>query len=503
MSKITKNIIYNFFGQGIILILGFVAVKYIFKQLGDEALGIIYFALMMSSILTTILELGIGSSTVREVSCHLRDDPEYIHQFIRTASFFYWSVYILFSLIIYFIAPFIVEHWVHIKNIDARTTVLILRIVGIAAFTSLPRVLYASIFRGLERMEFNNAIDVITNILQQLGIVLIIFFGGGILPVVSWLAVSFLLGIIFYIFILSNYFFPLKTFIPQYFHFVVKRNLNFASKMTLLSILSIIQTQTDKLLISKLLPISFIGYYSIIYTGLGRTAIIADSVSQAAFPSFSSSFKKNNHLDLTSQYWKLQDFISLLTIPIFALMPFIAIPLFSYIFNAEIAQKLFLPFVFLSMGFYMHSTVIIPYFFSLAVGKPEISSKMNLLALFIVVPVTVLLIFLFGLTGAALSWIFYHLFVYLYGIRRICRECLDISPKEWYTHIIKIIFLSVIIYGTIWLGLRLFNIKSIISLVFYYFIASIIFAFGAYKLMRKELKSTIDGYIQKLKQKVG
>lgn len=499
MSKVTKNIIYNFLGQGILLILGFVAVKYIFNQLGDEALGIIYFALMMSSILTAILELGIASSTVREISTHWQEDPEYTHQFIRTASLFYWSSYIIFSLIIYFIAPFIVEHWIHIKNIDAKTTVLILRIVGIAAFTSLPRVLYASIFRGLERMEFNNVIDVVMNILQQLGIILIIFFGGKVLPVVSWVAVSFFLGIIIYIFILSKYFFSLKTFIPQYFSSVVKRNLNFASRMASISMLSVIQTQADKLIISKLLPISFVGYYSVVYTGLARTSIIADSVSQAVFPSFSSLFKKNNHLDLDSQYWKLQDFISIFTIPLFALMPFIAIPFFGYIFNAEIAQQLFLPFIFLSAGFYMHSTVVIPYFFSLAVGKPGITAKMNFYALFIILPVTIALIYFFGLAGAGFSWVFYHLFVYVYGIRRICRECLHIVPKEWYLHIIKIVFPAIIIYGIVWFGTQLFNLKSIIYLLFSYFFASIIFAFGAYKLMRKELKSVIGRYIQKLR----
>lgn len=503
MSKVSKNILYNLAGQGILLILGFIAVKYIFKQLGGEALGIIYFALMMNAILAATLELGITFSTVREVSCHSRDDPEYIRQFIKTASLFYWLSYIVFALLIYFVAPFIAGHWIHIKNIDEQATILILRIIGIAALTSLPRVLYASIFRGLERMEFNNAIDVTTSILQQLGIVLIIFFGGGVLPVVSWIAISFLFSTVCYIFILSKYFFPLKTFIPQYFPSVVKRNLNYTSKMTSVSILSIIQTQADKLIISKLLPISFVGYYSIVYTGLAKTSIIADSVAHAVFPSFSALFKKNNHSYLNSQYWKFQDFISLFTIPLFALIPFIAIPLFSYIFNAEIAQKLFLPLIFLSLGFYMHNTVLVPSFFSIAVGKPEISVKTNLLALFVVLPVTILLILLFGLAGAGFSWIFYHLFFYTYAIRRICRECLHISPKEWYIHIIKIIFLSVIIYGIAWLGLQLFNTKSIVYLAFSYLVASIIFAFGSYKLMRKELKSAINGYIQKLKQKNG
>ena len=70
MSRLSKNIVYNFFGQGLLLLLGFVAVKYVFKQLGEDALGIIYFTLTMNSVLCTVLELGISTTTVREVSAH-------------------------------------------------------------------------------------------------------------------------------------------------------------------------------------------------------------------------------------------------------------------------------------------------------------------------------------------------------------------------------------------------------------------------------------------------
>jgi len=45
MSKLTKNIIFNLIGQSILLVLGFVAVRYIYRGLGEDALGIICFAL--------------------------------------------------------------------------------------------------------------------------------------------------------------------------------------------------------------------------------------------------------------------------------------------------------------------------------------------------------------------------------------------------------------------------------------------------------------------------
>ena len=63
MSRLSKNIIYNLCGQGLLLILGFVAVKYIFKQLGEDVLGIIFFAAIMNIVLVAVLKLGISATT--------------------------------------------------------------------------------------------------------------------------------------------------------------------------------------------------------------------------------------------------------------------------------------------------------------------------------------------------------------------------------------------------------------------------------------------------------
>ena len=81
MSKLFKNIIYNLLGQGIVLVVSFLAVKNIFNQLGAEVLGIIYFTAAINAVLTTVLDFGFSSSTVREVSGHFETDKKYVKDF--------------------------------------------------------------------------------------------------------------------------------------------------------------------------------------------------------------------------------------------------------------------------------------------------------------------------------------------------------------------------------------------------------------------------------------
>ncbi|OGS45228.1 MAG: hypothetical protein A2539_10380 [Elusimicrobia bacterium RIFOXYD2_FULL_34_15] len=500
MSKLSKNIVYNIGGQGLLLILSLVAVKYVFNRLGGEALGIIYFTFTLNAIICAVMEMGISSTVVREVSAHVKDEPDYIHKLIQTVSLFHWAIYILFAVIIYFGAPFIIEKWINLKSMDTATAKRVLQILGIAALTALPKSLYASIFRGLQRMEFNNIIDVFITGLQQFGIIVILAIGGGLMAVVSWMAISFLLGMICYLFS-AFYFFSWKSFIPAYHDSVIKKNLGYTSNMMLISVLSMIHMQFDKVIASKFLSIAVFGYYNFAYGAVSKATLMTSAIAQAAFPSFSALFKEGGRDCMMPQYRKLQDMLCFSTVPIFAAVPFAAIPIFRLVFNNEVAKSLLLPITFLAIGFYMHGTLNVPYFFSLSVGKPEISVKSNFYALFIVLPVTALLIYFFGLNGAGFSWIFYQLFAYSYAIPRICSECLIIPVSEWYGHILRIFILISLSYGLAWLVLYLNNNYSIFALILAYISASIVFLIGSYFLISEDFKKVIFSRLNILKVK--
>jgi O-antigen/teichoic acid export membrane protein len=124
---------------------------------------------MVNSLLRAALEMGICSTTVREVSAHFNSEPDYVHDLIRTGSLFYWGAYALLAVAIYFLAPILVEKWINLKTMDTATAIYVLRFLGIASLVALPQSFYTSLFSGLQRMEFNNIIDVIAGCLRQFG----------------------------------------------------------------------------------------------------------------------------------------------------------------------------------------------------------------------------------------------------------------------------------------------------------------------------------------------
>jgi hypothetical protein len=137
----------------------------------------------------------------------------------------------------------------------------------------------------------------------------------------------------------------------------------------------------------------------------------------------------------------------------------------------------------------MNATLSLPYLLSLSVGRPEIVARFNFYSLFVVLPVTAVLIYFFGLSGAGFSWVFYHLFAYVYVVPRICSECLEIPVSTWYLQILRVVGISGLAYGGAWTALKLTGSDSALLIGLAYCLASAVFLGAAYWMIGEELRS--------------
>ncbi len=490
MSRLSRNILYNFLGQALVIALGFVAARFVFRQLGDDALGIIYFTLTLQAVLFAVLEMGICSTAVREVAAHVGDDPGYVRDLARTAGLFYWSACLLLAAGVYWGAPLLVTRWIHLRAMDAPTATRMVQILGLGGLLVLPRSLYGSFLRGVERMELTNAIDVSTAALQQGGIILILTLGRPAVSVAYWIAASSVLDTLAYA-CASARVVSLRGLLPGYSPAVVKRNAGFSARMMSISLLALLHTQSDKVVLSALLSVGILGYYSFIYGLASRASLLTAAVAQAVFPSFSAFFSRADRVGVMRQYWKVQDLVCLGTVPLFGAIIFSAPPLLALVFTGEVARRLLVPLTLLSLGFYLQGALVVPYVVSLAAGKPGISVRMNAWAVGVTVPATVACVYFFGLVGAGAACVVYHLFASAYAVPRICSDCLHIPALHWYTHLGRIVALATLTYGLAWKLLGPFDAPSLFVATLAYAGATLAFTLGAYRLMREELRPTV------------
>src|SRR5260370_1643595 len=110
MPRLTKNVIYNVIGQGLVLLLRLIAVRFIFHRLGDDVFGIIFFNLVLTAVLTSALELGVLSTIVREVSSRFDSGPGHIHELLGTPSLLYCASCLLLLAWLWIPPPLLLAH---------------------------------------------------------------------------------------------------------------------------------------------------------------------------------------------------------------------------------------------------------------------------------------------------------------------------------------------------------------------------------------------------------
>jgi O-antigen/teichoic acid export membrane protein len=491
MTRLTRNITWNVAGQGANIIAALVSARLVFHQLGGDALGLILFTLSLNAIVVSTMDLGVSNTIVRSIAKAERYDHPYVAAVVRTASSLFWTMWMVGSVALFAAAPQIVQAWLHVADINRDDAIATVRILGISALSALPRGAYSGALRGLQRMDWTNAIDVAMGFSQQLGAVVIIWRGGGIVLVAWWFAASFGLALAAYL-LVSWRLMGARALVPLPSRVVARNEAEFASHMSIVSILGMFQQQADRLVVSKFLPIGLLGPYSFLFGIVSRGTFITWSIFQAALPAFTQLGGEETNTGLRRQYSKLQDLQWFAAVPPLAGIVFVEPLLLGYEFNSTIALGLFIPSILVCTGYFLNTALSMPYMISLVMGKPKITLQALSLALAIGLPITVGLVLSWGILGAALSWVLLNSLTYLIMVPRICKECLMIQPSNWYGRLVgRVGFLTTVTYGASLVLLVRLDLTGYASAVAIAFIcSSAVYALGAYLLMGPELKES-------------
>jgi O-antigen/teichoic acid export membrane protein len=476
-------------------------VKFIYSDLGEDALGLIYFVMTVNALLLFALEIGITSTTTREISAHFETDSLYVTQLIRTASLIYWLIFLLTGGAIYFLAPILVDKWLIFRAIDRELAIHALRVLGIFAFFAFPQSLYASLFRGLQRMEFNNIIDVAISLSRQCGIIVILQQEYGFLAVIYWISFTYVLEVIIYVVLLRK-FFPLVSFLPRYFHSVAIRNIHFTSKVMVMTICGILHRQLDKIILSKFLPIGVLGFYSLAQRGVSVGDLVGNAINTAAYPQFSSLHRQAKQREMLDQYRKLQDFMCVGNALILSAIPFAMQPILSIVFSEEVARSLFFPVILMCLHAYINSMLKVPGTVAMAIGKPEFEMNALLYSLVIVIPFSIFAIRRFGIVGAPLGLLMLDIVFYVYAVPRYCKQCLKVPVKEWYMHSFKYLSLLIVAYGASLMVIARFDETNLFFLAAYYCVSTVVFLLGSVFVASDEAKATFIGFTKSMRLKM-
>ncbi len=434
MTIIKKNISANLLGNTWQVLMGLLFIPFYIKFLGVEAYGLIgiFTALL---VLSGILDVGLSGTMNREMARRsvLPENQQEMRNLVRSMEVIYWCIAILIGIVIIVLSPLIAHDWVKTGQLSPQTIEQTILIMGLVLALQCPTSFYTGGLMGLQKQILLNVINASIATLRGAGAVLILWL---ISPTIQ----AFFLWQIF-ISALHTFLLALSLWLslpPGHSRPVFEKRLlqgvsRFAAGMGAITILSIILTQLDKIILSKMLSLEMFGYYTL-------AGIIAMSPIRLSWPLFSAIYPRftqlaslNDQQQLKELYHKGCQFMAVLILPFAIVVAFFSYEVILLWTQSQItAEKCHLLVSILICGTAFNALISLPHALQLAFGWTKLIFFRNLIAVFVLIPLTIYMTTFYGAIGATTVWLFLNVGSVLFEIPIMHRRLLPEEKWRWY-----------------------------------------------------------------------
>lgn len=375
--------------------------------LGVEAFGLVGFYTSLTAVFF-LLDFGFSATLQQELAKSNKDviSPNDRINLIRTLELTYLILAGLGIVLILLSKDFLTQNMILDSKLGAET---ILNCVVAIAFLLASRMLiglYIGALNGLQQQFKLNLILIILEVIKFISIVLcLVFFWNHIL---AYFLINIIIGVAT-ILLLNRIVWKQENpdRLKAHFQFqVIKNKLKFTLGVSLISIISVILTQADKFLLTRLVNLEEFGYYTLAFSIAAIPMKFVSSVSAAIYPRMVFDYSLGNEESLSKTYQKSCQLISFVIVPVCLALFFYTNPILSLWFKNElVVNKIEWLVKIFVLGFMLNGIMTMPYYLQLVYRWTSLSIIKNLVALIIFIPLLIYLVRNFGVIGASCIWL--------------------------------------------------------------------------------------------------
>lgn len=446
--------------------------------MGIEAYGLIgVFSTLVACI--SILDGGMSISISREMSRFTAGDKNKTSILNLLRTFELISVFLgsLVFLLIWLFSDFLAKNWLKIQNLTIDSVVRVFLIIAIIIGLSFLRNIYRASIVGLNEQLSLNKFEIVLSTIQAFGAILILKF---ISPTIE---AFFIWQAVCYVLITIGFYFLLRNILGiKYHHKSIKFSVaefksvwKFSSEMMAVSLLGLIISQADKIILSKLLPLSEFGYYSLALTIVSVILMVTQPIDQAAYPLMTKLYSQNLLVKLEDFYHQSSKIVNSIVSGISVLFIFFGFEIvLLWTSDFELAFHIYDVMPILVIGSMINAFMHRPYYLQLASGYSSILLKANLL-LAIFMPIALVYGSMkYGVKGAATTWMIVN-FYYLVGVVHFMhKKILQHAKWKWYLSDLLFPLSIAFLVGAVLKQFISFSTNNIISILLVMLIAFVI-----------------------------
>lgn len=401
--NLVSNLIVKVWTAGITILLIPLYIRY----LGIESYGLVgFYGTLIGSM--SILDLGLSLTLSRELAKHKYNNHsvEDIRNLTFSLECIYWIVGVLLALIIIGASGFIANHWVQTEDLPVSAVRQTIMLMGLVVAFQWPISLYDGGLRGLDEQLLGNSISLVMLTLRGAGVIIVLkYFSATLQAFFLWQAgISFLYVLVMRWGLWKKM--PLSSTRTRFSVEQLRIIWRFAAGVTGIGAITLFLAQVDKILLSKILPLSQFGYYTLAFTIATSITLIVGPISQAFFPRLTGLVAAGNRDELIQLYHKACRLMASFIFPVaFVLVFFIKDILWIWTKNGNTTENTYQLAQVLIIGSMFNAIMVLPYNLIIAHGWTKFSFYQNLIAVIILLPMLFVWTNLYGAIGATFVWL--------------------------------------------------------------------------------------------------
>ena len=414
--------------------MGVAFVPFYIKYLGIEAYGLVgIFAILQSSL--GLLDMGMKPALGREMARFTAGahNAQSIRDLLRSIEVISAIISIGIALCIWAAAAWLASDWITSKDLPTAVVRQSFAVMGVVIALRFVESIYISTIVGLQRQVLESMVS--SGIATARGL--------GAVAMLAW--VSPTIGA-FFIWqgLISLITIPILALIvyreiptaPRSARFSLPAIVaiwRFAAGVMLITLLALLLTQVDKILLSRLLPLKVFAFYALAGVLTNTLYMLTNPISAAFYPQFTELVTRQDTIALRRAYHQAAQLtVVVVGAAAVVLIVFADSVVHLWTANAQLTMQVAPLLKVMVLGTLVNALVGIPYQMQLAHGWTKLTIKINGVAVVFLIPAILYVVPIYGAIGAAWIWVVLNVGYLIVDIYFMHRRLIPTEKWRWY-----------------------------------------------------------------------
>jgi O-antigen/teichoic acid export membrane protein len=431
--SLKANVLANVSGQIAAAAIALATAPIFVQRLGLEAWGLVGMLVVLSAWFN-LLDVGFTPAITREVARATAHDvtPQDAGDLVRCVEWIYVPAMLAVAAAMVLVAGPLAGGWLQLRALALADATHALALMGVIIAARVFENVYRAVLTGLQQMVALNAVSTAFALLRWLGaLAWVIVSGRGVVALFEWQAAVSLLSLLCFGLLARARLRPLCADARARWS-VLWRARGFAGGIAASSLLAFALTQVDKVLLSRLLTLAEFGTYVLAAALADTLALLAGPLYTALVPRFAQLWAARDLTAIALLYRRSAQWLAAVLMPCAALLWLNAEAVARvWTASADLAAQIAPLVALLALGRMLNAVMHVPAALQIGCGWTSLAMRMNLAAVFLLVPAILWSVPRWGAIAAAVCWLVLNLGYLAFGTWLMHRRLLPDERARW------------------------------------------------------------------------